>query len=343
VAISYRQADLEADYREFVDTLQANLPHLPHALFFDWLYRRNPEGSAVAWVAIDSAIGKMIGIASAFPRSVYSSGKVEKGYVLGDFCVAAQYRSLGLALTLQRACLAGLSGSMARFVLDFPSDGMLAVYRRLRIGTGATMIRHAKPLRADRKIAEKAGAGSVARALTAVVNTGLLASDVLTRRRTVWKIAGEAGPWGEEFTRAAIDWSPAAGTCVARTADYLNWRYGGHPQRRYEILTARGDGKLHGYLVQHMDGVDCTIDDLMAEDDDVRKDLLMESIAAARTRGVQTISAPWLASHPGTEMLRKSGFRPRESHRVILMSWPGSPIETGQHDGWYISHGDWER
>ena len=33
-----------------------------------------------------------------------------RSYVLGDFCIDASHRSLGLALTLQRACMEGLSG-----------------------------------------------------------------------------------------------------------------------------------------------------------------------------------------------------------------------------------------
>jgi hypothetical protein len=92
-----------------------------------------------------------------------------------------------------------------------------------------------------------------------------------------------------------------------------------------------------------MEGVDCTIDDLTAEDDAVRHDLLVESIAMARARRVQTLSAPWLSSHRGGELLRKHGFRPRESRPVVLLSWPGIASEAGQDKGgWYLSHGDWE-
>jgi hypothetical protein len=185
--------------------------------------------------------------------------------------------------------------------------------------------------------------GVLAKGLTTLANGGLRLCDTGTRRRTDWKIAVEAGPWGEEFTQAAREWSPALGTCVARTADYLNWRYRDHPTRRYEMLTARGDSDLHGYLVQHIQGENCMIDDLMAEDDAVRRDLLVESIALARARRVQTLSAPWLSSHPGGKLLRKFGFRPRESHPVVLLSWPGIPSEAGQDNvGWYLSHGDGE-
>lgn len=343
MAISVRQADLDSDYRELIDTLQTNLPHLPHAQFFDWLYRSNPDGKAVAWVAMESESGRMIGMAAAFPRRVYCSGIEAKGYVLGDFCVASEYRSLGLALRLQRACIEGLSAEGAGFALDFPSDGMLAVYRRLRVGTVHFMIRHAKPLDAGRKVAERVKSGVLARGLTALANGGLRLRDAGTRRHTNWKIAVESGPWGDEFTQAAREWSPALGNCVARTADYLNWRYREHPTRRYEMLTARGDAGVHGYLVLHIQGENCTIDDLMAEDDAVRRDLLVASIALARARRVPTLSAPWLSSHAGAELLWKYGFRPRESCPVVLLSWPTAASEADPDTrGWYVSHGDWE-
>src|SRR5215471_1664888 len=65
-----RRASLDSDERELVDILQTNLPYRPHAHFFDWLYRRNPEGEALAWVAADAHTNRIIGAAAAFPRSI---------------------------------------------------------------------------------------------------------------------------------------------------------------------------------------------------------------------------------------------------------------------------------
>src|ERR1700682_3495326 len=98
MAISVRPAHYESDRQELVDTLQTNLPHLPHASLFPWLYLRNPEGQALAWVAADSESGRIVGVATAFPRCFYSCGKASRGYLLGDFCIDTKYRSLGLAL-----------------------------------------------------------------------------------------------------------------------------------------------------------------------------------------------------------------------------------------------------
>jgi hypothetical protein len=343
MTVSVRRANLESDREELLDLLQTNLPQLPHAQYFDWLYRNNPGGPALTWVATEAGSRRLIGMAAAFPRRTYHLGSEGRCYVLGDFCIVPEYRSLGLALTLQRTCLAGLSEQGSRFALDFPSDGMLAVYRRLRIHPDKTMIRYAKLLRADRKIAEHVAVGAVADGLTVVANGILKLRDGRSRRRTTWTIAKEDGPCGEEFTQAALRWSLTTRNCAARTADFLNWRYYQHPLWQFETLTARGEGKLHGYLVQHPYREDYFIDEVMGEDDPVRRDLLLEAIAIARAREVQTLCAPWLSSHSLPELLRDYGFRPRESHPVVLLSWPsdeGGP--GGDKQEWYVSGGDWE-
>jgi hypothetical protein len=344
MTVAVRRADLESDRRELINLLQTNLPQLPHEQFFDWLYNNNPEGPALTWIAMEASSGRFIGMAAAFPRQTYDLGGEVRCYVLGDFCIVPEYRSLGLALTLQRTCLAGLSEQGARFALDFPSDGMLAVYRRLRIQPDKTMIRYAKLLRADRKIGERVAIDAVADGLTVIANGILRLRDGRKRRRTTWTIAKEDGPCGEEFTQTALEWSVTTRSCAARTADFLNWRYHQHPLWRYEMLTARGEGKLHGYLIQHPYREDYFIDELMGEDDAVRRDLLLQCIAIARGRQVQMLCAPWLSSHFLPELLRECGFRPRESRPVVLLSWPSDEGATGgDKQEWYVSGGDWER
>jgi hypothetical protein len=206
------------------------------------------------------------------------------------------------------------------------------------------MIRHAKPLRANRKIAEHVRVRTVASGLSAVVNAGLRLRGSGSKRAGDWTIALEGAPWGEEFTRAAREWSPRPGVCVLRTADYLNWRYRVHPTQSYEMLAARQSDKLRGYLIFHMSGEDCSIDDLLAENDQVRSALLAEATALARQRGVHTLSAPWLSTNVGRRLLEQCGFGPRESSPVVLLalSQPLQGQVASPKDQWYLTGGDWE-
>jgi hypothetical protein len=108
------------------------------------------------------------------------------------------------------------------------------------------------------------------------------------------------------------------------------------------MLVARQGAKLGGYLIQHVHGEGCTIDDLSAEDTTVRSALLAEVTAIARKCGVHTVSMPCLATHPGKELLEQCGFRPRESSPVVLMALPQTNRVVPPENEWYLTSGDWE-
>jgi len=111
------------------------------------------------------------------------------------------------------------------------------------------------------------------------------------------------------------------GTCADRSAEYLNWRFLQHPQRRYHLLTARRKGRLCGYLIYDWSGEDGTVVDLLAEEDQVCKELLIETIAIMRRYGViLERSAP--CSHGGREIFEYCGFQPRESTPAIVLALP---------------------
>lgn len=338
---SIRPVCYQTDTAELIEVLQANLPYVPHAKFFEWLYHRNPAGQALTWVATDGS-QRIIGAAAAFPRRFYCGSREACGFVLGDFCVDASHRSLGLALALQRACLDGITTSGAELVFDFPSRSMLAVYGRLGIAAQESTIRYAKPLRVDRKVAQRVPIGVAARGLSAVVNAGMQLRDTGLKPAAKWKIETEAGPWGEEFSEAAKRWSPAAGTCVARTAEYLNWRYREHPQRQYVMLAARGTEGLAGYLIYSQEGESRIIEDLLSEGDEASSALLIHAVEGARKSGVHTVDAPWLATHPGKQVVERCGFRARESGPVVLLRLPRGKQPQEAKGEWYLTNGDRE-
>jgi GNAT superfamily N-acetyltransferase len=311
---------------------------------YDWLYCKNPEGMARVWVACDAETGMVVGISAAFPRRIHHRGKEVRGYVLGDFCIHPDYRSLGPALALQRSSLAELSREGAGFIFDFPSTSMLAIYKRLQIEPQESAIRFAKPLRADRQIQKRIANKAAGRTLAVAANVALRLRDAGLGRSSAWTISEETGPCGEEFTLATRGWASRMGICADRSAEYLNWRFLQHPLRRYQVLTARKDGRLCGYLIYHWAGEDATVVDLLSEEDHVCKALLVETIAIMRRCGVSTLSAPFLRSGAGREILEDCGFQPRESAPVVVLTLPwGANRQDDQGAGrWYLTHGDRE-
>lgn len=343
--IMVRLADRGVDRHLLTGLLSRHLSSDSVQERFDWLYQENPHGPAKVWLAQDEATGKAIGCAAAFPRRLWTSGSIQTGYVLGDFCTDLEHRSLGLALRLQRACLDFVGASSPARTYDFPSTRMMAIYKRFQIEPLCQVVRWAKPLRADRKLSGLVKSQSLRRIAATPVNKLLHWKDLATLRQTGdWTIASLDGDCGEEFTALAQSLKDRNGRCVDRSADYLNWRYRKHPTRSFEMLTVRHDGVLSGWVVFSNTAEDGSIVDLFGFDDtSMWARLLFGVVELLRSRRVITLSMPILDTHPCAGLLQSMGFRPRESYPVVIYD-PGkieaSPGSTATP--WYLMDGDRE-
>lgn len=339
--LTIRVADLAADRDLIIDTLRRYLTPLSDVKRFEWLYRGNPYGPATAWIAVDGGRGETVGVASAFPRQAVLDGQRQSCWVLGDFCIHAQYRALGPALQLNRACLAGVDQGVVAFCYDFPSDRMMAVYRRLGIHPFGRMVRYAKVLRWGPKLRSAIRIPGVRTALGLL---GSLADFRPARRATPPQ--GITVSLETEHCDAAFDDLNRAirerfRLYLERSADYLNWRYRANPLGRYEFLTARRGGELQGYAAFTQSGADAQLTDLLARDDGTTGLLLDELTSLLRSRDAVVLSAPALASHLLTRQLLRAGFRPRETSPVVLYlrSTP-SHSEALACGDWSLLHGD---
>jgi Acetyltransferase (GNAT) domain len=341
---SIRRADLDVDRQLLADLHCDNLSPTAGDQRFDWLYLGNPHGSARAWIAIDKNTGKGVGAAAAFPRRLSVRGSSRVGYVLGDFCIDRQYRSLGLALQLQRTCLEQVGSECPASSYDFPSDRMMAIYRRMRIEPMGIVVRWSKLLRAERKIGQLVKSSALAKILAAPVNKLLDWKDTLRASNGGWTIAEHLRDCDEEFTQLARAVGSRYGTCIERSAEYLNWRYLRHPSVHHQILTARCGGELKGYVVFACTEKDATIVDLFGFSDTPMWTALVTGVVRSlRARMVMNVSFPALATNPWAGLLPKWGFHPRESSPVVVYA-SGKVAEPKESaaSSWFLVDGDRE-
>lgn len=311
---------------------------------FDWLYRDNPAGPAKAWIAARKGATDAVGMGSVFPRYMYFEGRQATGWIFGDFCLESGARSLGPALQLQRACLAGISSGEAPIAYDLPSRSMLAVYKRMGVRVDGDFVRFAKLLRSDEKIARVLGNGT-ASSLASACSNWLL--DLRSRRsRGVVKLelAKEDQPCGADFGDLAHQVGNAYGTCGVRSPHYLNWRYRSHPYRRYEIISARSHGQLRGYGVVHATGKHAVIVDLLSPEEPVLEFLLRGIAADLQNRGICSLSCPALATNQLARILGRNGFRRREATPVMMYEPSRAQAANGNGHGpsWFLTEGDRE-
>lgn len=339
MAIKIIPANLSSHRELLIETLYRLLTQESDGRRFDWLYKNNPHGDARAWLAIDENLQSVIGVAAAFPRRVYIGDVSAFAWVLGDFCMDARYRSLGPALQLQRACLEDVDSGAVAFCYDFPSAAMMAVYRRLRINPFGRMVRLAKPLRVDRKVREFLQSPLVNRALSSAGNLLLSLGGGRGRGDCTLKISFHHGDCGGEFSELARKIGGRYGVCTQRSADYLNWRYIRNPVSRYELLTAHRDGALLAYAVFNHTGEDAAVADLFGvEEPAVINSLLDHLIALLRNRGVVTLSAAMIDSHPWTPLFYHAGFKARESCPVMV--YGPSRTSIFEESKWFVAYGD---
>jgi hypothetical protein len=184
----------------------------------------------------------------------------------------------------------------------------------------------------------------VARALSAVGNRVLEARDFLRRQSSHCVVAPHEGPCGEEFSTLAHAVKGHNGICVERSSEYLNWRYRNHFAQSYDLITARDKNSLKAYAVFKQDGDNAEIVDLFGVDEpSVLHDVVRGVVAITRQRGVVSLSASVLASHPRVELFKTLGFYPRESCPVVVYPQP-KPANGGPSSGcsWFLMQGDRE-
>ena len=328
MSVVVRPADLETDAPGIVKLLAAHVnPRYDHARF-QWLYRRNPDGIARAWLAHDGTTGQLVGTAAAIPRAVGVGGRTELGWVLSDFCVSDTHRALGPALQLQRACLASVDSGQVPFCYDFPGAAMTAVYARLRIRPFGQMRRFVYPLRADRRIEALRLPPPVRGVVRIAANTvlGLRVRRRRPARRLEFSLL--SGDCGGEFSALSTQHTPEQGFAVRRSAEYLNWRFLANPFQHHEILTARDDGRLVAYAVLSPDSESPSVVDLFGPlEGDVVGALVSAAVQLAHGRGARSLTVTVLDSHPWRADLIALGFRARDAYPVIL--YAPSPVASG--------------
>jgi hypothetical protein len=341
--VTIRPADLEGDRRSLIGLYREHLnPHMDEVRF-DWMYSQSPHGKASAWVLVVEETKELMGAAAAFPRQMYAHDNEIRGYVLGDFCIHPALRTLGPAVQLQRACLEGVAATPGALWYDFPSDAMTAVYRRMGLVAQTSFVRLAKPLRADRALAGKVKSRPVRRLIGAATNSALRTRDSLRRRDRGAQIARHEGACGYEFTKLALEAQKSGEVYVANTAEHLNWRFLANPFQQFDILAARSESALLGYVVVAHEGNDARIVSFRSLDDEhVGRDLVLSAIDSMRALGVETISASLLAQDPRIGVFEGLGFRRRESRPVVFSALSRASSEGAENSEapWHLMDGD---
>jgi len=345
MSIAVTEADLHADRNLIIPFLREHLTAGSDDARYDWLYLANPAGSAKVWIARDQASCRPAGLAAAIPRVLSVRGENRVAWVLADFCMAPSYRSLGPALTLQRACLEAAESARVFCSIDFPSDSMMAIYARLGIPAFAELGRYAKLLRLDDRITRTLPIPRVSRPMSAAGNFILRLSELPIPLHADSEVTRHDADFGDEFA-ALADQAASAYDCFARrSAAYLNWRYLRNPLQRHTVLAYRRHRQLLGYVVfTPGEGARGVIQEIVCLPESRTWLILARATSEyLRKAGCQTAYFWQAGSDLHPLPFGKAGFHLRDSARVIVhptRSAPDSVRPIPEPARWLLMNGD---
>ncbi len=325
MGIRLREADLVTDRDVLIGLARANLGQASGEERFQWLYCDSPFGPARAWVACDETDAP-IGMCALFPRRAYVAGDEVLGCVLGDFCVSKDYRSLGPAVHLQRACLSCIESGQFAFGYDFPSRSMLGIYRFLGVAPTQCSLRMAKLLRTDEKIRAVTGAQALSQLISKPVNLALAIKDGRASSPVGLECHIEEDPCLSAYARLAKEIGSSRGNCTVRSPEYLNWRYQRHPYVKYEFFACYRGGNLRGYSVFSLaEGRAQVVDVFGSMDEPDLMAMLRCLMSLLRSRKVSVVSMEILDDDPRMGTFHSLGFRNRGTGPIInSYAKPGS-------------------
>lgn len=230
---------------------------------FDRLYRSNPHGDAVSWVAVDDESGHVAAVTSVFPREVMTNGRARRGAIGGDSYVEPSARRQGLATRLHRAIRDDMRTAGVEFHFGVPLQNNLRALVKAGGIEVTSFARYVRPLTGEflgeQIVAHLPGAALrfIPRAVTRTLGRCALGAMEMTRsRRPAGYAAEKAGHFDAEWDAWVQEQVCPDGVHCVRDSAYMNFRYGRSEGDRETVYLVRHEGALTGMFViqQSLDG-----------------------------------------------------------------------------------------
>lgn len=350
MGILIREADLRADRKLLLDTLLRNREHGDNELRqrrFEWSYYQNPFGQPRAWLAIDEASSRTIGMVAAFPRKMLVQGKQVLGWNGGDTSIDTEFRTLGVAIKLRRAVQAPVDKGEMTLLYSHPVDRMRAVLEKIGHHTIGTFARHGALLRLDPFIEKKLGRNLASRGLAGIANIF---------PPLQWSLRSISPPWrlrlqhekkfGREFDDLFNRVPKRRAVLNVRDAEFLHWRFVQNPLvRDLHVYRCEAEGKLCGYAIIGIENNAARVLDYLVEgEQNMTRTLLVQLIRTVRAQRIPTLAVRGMDASEMVQEARKLGFwfQDRKDAGVAVYAAKHTPFAEIVHTekNWFMTQAD---
>jgi len=338
------EADLAANRQDIVNLMSRNAPEkCDQEARFEWLYRRNPNGSPKCFLVKEIEKGTYVGCGTVFPRRIVLDGKTVMAGIVGDTMVDKNHRTLGPALMLQRRIMQECTENSLAFIYGVPNEFSEVVNVRLGYKVIGRFVRMVRYLRSEQLIARFAN-NLIARVVSVPLD-GLLYLGLLSwgKSRGLGNIKCDfSDHFGEDFNALWKNTARQEAITGERTDGFLGWRYGSHPSKKFEVFTAKREKEgLLGYIVFTLENGDAHIYDMIGGDfDSVILDMFLQE--CRKTKGVNAVTVDVLEGSRTMKKLERKLFLKRKGGLSLVLYCDGAKSQAvyGAAENWQILCGD---
>lgn len=333
------------DEAAFVPFLGNWISDRPVAAHFDWLYRGNPHGNAVTWIAVLEKGDRIVGCTSIFPRRMRLDGEPILGSYGGDSFVDPDFRRRGIAQSLHKYSVSDMRQLDIQCHYGFPVPANLRAFVRAGALDPCDFHRFQLPLNAE-WIVRSLHLGPIAPFAATILNPviKLYLARKIFRNSPPRNRLQVVGTFDSKVDELFDSVAHRFGICCVRDSAYLNWRFSNHPFIKSTIVKWQDNGTLLAYAVLDLSTEQCKIlDFLVRDDEEIGHDFLSSLAQFAREKGKESISLNLYSCGPGARIFRQSGFRRLGNGRRLMVLTIHEPVKDkifDDPDKWFLMPGD---
>ena len=335
----------EADEDAFLAFLGHRINDRSVAAHFDWLYRSNPHGDAITWIAALKSDGRIVGCTSVFPRRMMLCGTPVLGSFGGDAYVNPEFRRQGIGQALHDDSVPDMEELGVQCNYGCPSPANFRAFVRVGALSPCRFLGFRLPLISN-AITGRFRLGPFRSAIDRVISPFVSAR--LARHSAKYLDSGTSIQIVEHFENSVDTLFDSVacelGVCCSRDAAYLNWRFADHPFKNYTLAEFRNDDALAGYAVLALTTNQCRVIDFVARNDkDVGMSCISAIVALAQENEKASIFVRLNPDGPYSQLFGDYGFVKREQSNPFMVLTLHDPEMDRYFDNgssWFLMLGD---
>jgi GNAT superfamily N-acetyltransferase len=332
------------DERSYILLLERFVTTRGAALRHAWLYKRNPQGLAEAWLACDPG-GQVVGFTAIYAREFFIDGLRVMGGVGFDAFVLPEHRRRGIALALHRASHAAMIHREVpfRFMCGPPVPANL----RALVKAGSRVVGQVRYLGLPITVKGlldmlRWRRPGLARRLE-FLNSLLVRTRHIVQTATGQTTVRDMDRVDGRFDRLWEVLAPRFRVIGRRDSVYLDWRYLQNPVCRQQLVAIERGGHLLGWAVLEFAPRGCLlVDYLLPLDRTLGAHALRALIRHVAAKGAARLALRISLQSRYASLFRGHGFLPgwSKDRFQVLVGAPSLLPRLSDQPGWHFACGD---